>query len=85
MVDKTRLELEPQQKNIFFAWLVKNKGNPKKAKRGANSGEEEWLESTPRLEPDLGEPKAGTTGGNGALPVKTPLKKKKRAAANSSI
>ena len=28
-----RLELEPQQKYIFLAWLVENKGNPKKAKR----------------------------------------------------
>ena len=37
----TRLELEPQQQLIFFAWLVENKGTPKskKAKRGANSGE----------------------------------------------
>ena len=26
----TWLELEPQQKNIFSAWLVENKGKPKK-------------------------------------------------------
>ena len=37
---KTRLELGPQQQNVFFAWLVENKGTPKQVKRGANSGEE---------------------------------------------
>ena len=36
------LELEPRQKTRFCAWLVENKGDPKKykkGKRGANSGE----------------------------------------------
>ena len=28
-----RLELGPQQKHIFFAWLAENKGNPKKGKK----------------------------------------------------
>ena len=47
------LDFGPQQEIIFFAWLVENKGNPKKqkqAKRGANSGEEnEWI-SEPTLD-----------------------------------
>ena len=36
-----RLELGPQQKIMFLAWLVENKGTPKeeKTKKGANSGE----------------------------------------------
>ena len=34
------LELGPQQTNVFVAWLVENKGDPKKAKTWrTNSGE----------------------------------------------
>ena len=32
-------ELGPQPTNIVFAWLVENKGDPQKGKRGANSAE----------------------------------------------
>ena len=45
----TRLELGPQQKNIFFAWFVENKGNPK-SKRETSSGEDKLILPTQRLD-----------------------------------